>query len=78
MVGPLPITPGGNRYIITLMDYFSKWPEADPVKDKRTDTVASFLYRMLCRFVNVMYSKIDLYVCMHICMFVLKKLKATN
>ena len=47
MVGPLPITPGGNRYIITLMDYFSKWPEAEPVKDKRADTVASFLYRML-------------------------------
>ena len=26
LVGPLPETARGNRYIITLVDYFSKWP----------------------------------------------------
>ena len=26
LIGPLPLTKSGNRYIITLVDYFSKWP----------------------------------------------------
>ena len=30
LVGPLPETKRGNKYIITLTDYFSKWPEAAP------------------------------------------------
>ena len=33
------------------MDYFSKWPEAEPVKDKRAETVALFCYRIIARFV---------------------------
>ena len=28
LMGPMPETPRGNRYIITLTDYFSKWAEA--------------------------------------------------
>ena len=28
LVGPLPETKRGNKYIITLSDYFSKWPLA--------------------------------------------------
>ena len=28
LIGPMPETPRGNRYIITLTDYFSKWAEA--------------------------------------------------
>ena len=51
MVGQLPVTANGNMYVIILMDYFSKWPEAEPVKDKQAETVASFLYRMIARFV---------------------------
>ena len=49
MIGPLPATSNGHRYIITLVDYFSKWPEAEPVKDKKAGTVAGFLYRIICR-----------------------------
>ena len=39
-----------NHYIVTLMDYFSKWPEAEPLKDKSAHGVASFLFRMICRY----------------------------
>jgi transposase InsO family protein len=30
MIGPLPITPRGNRYILTMIDGYSKWAEAIP------------------------------------------------
>ena len=28
LIGPLTESPRGNKYIITLTDYFSKWAEA--------------------------------------------------
>ena len=48
-MGPLPVTAKGNKYIITLVDYFSKWPEAEALPDKSSKGVALFLYRMMCR-----------------------------
>ena len=33
------------------MDYFSRWPEARPLKMANADTVATFLYEeIICRF----------------------------
>ena len=49
MIGKLPKTNDGNQYIITLMDYFSKWPEAEAVKSKSAETIAQFLYKEICR-----------------------------
>jgi len=34
LIGPLPETPRGNKYIVVLTDYFSKWTEAAPLQDK--------------------------------------------
>lgn len=45
----LPITKKGNRYCITLIDYFSKWAEAQPVPTKEAKHVAEFLYKMFMR-----------------------------
>jgi transposase InsO family protein len=33
VVGPLPITSKGNRYILTFIDKFTKYPEAIPLAD---------------------------------------------
>ena len=33
------------------MDYLYKWPEAEPLKDESAHGVASFLFRMICRYV---------------------------
>ena len=52
MIGPLPLTKKGNRYIVTLVDYFSKWPEAAPLPDKTAPGVALFLYELFCRLVS--------------------------
>lgn len=51
LVGPLPRTAQGNRYIVTLVDYFSKWPEAEAIPDKSATSVALFLYKMICRYI---------------------------
>ncbi|CAG8749256.1 10422_t:CDS:2, partial [Rhizophagus irregularis] len=49
-VGPLPITTNGNKYIITAMDYLTKWPEARPVKEATAEQAALFIYEeIICR-----------------------------
>ncbi|KAL5508860.1 hypothetical protein EMCRGX_G004118 [Ephydatia muelleri] len=50
LIGPLPETKKGNKYIVTLLDYFSKWPEACPIPNKTALAVAQFLFEMFCRF----------------------------
>src|SRR6266508_2364766 len=44
IVGPLPVTERGNRYIVTCIDYMTKWAEAKPLPDKSARQVAWFLY----------------------------------
>ena len=44
MIGPLPETPRGNKYVVTLTDYFSKWAEATPLPSKHAEGVARFIY----------------------------------
>jgi Integrase zinc binding domain/Integrase core domain len=49
-VGPLSITERGNRYIITAIDYFTRWPEARAVKEATAEEAAKFIYEeLICR-----------------------------
>jgi hypothetical protein len=43
MLGPLPITSAGNKYLVIITDYFSKWVEALPVPNMEATTVANVL-----------------------------------
>ena len=45
ILGPLPRTSDGNKYILVVIDYFSKWPEAFPIPDQEATTVAEVLVR---------------------------------
>ncbi|GBM75960.1 Retrovirus-related Pol polyprotein from transposon 412 [Araneus ventricosus] len=45
ILGPFPVTTKGNRYVLVLMDYFTKWPEAIPIPDQEAATVAEELVR---------------------------------
>ena len=44
LVGPLHKTPRGHKYIMTVTDYYTKWAEAAPLKDKTATSVADVLY----------------------------------
>ena len=43
LVGPLACTEEGNKYIIVVTDYFTKWPEARAAPTKEAFHVANFL-----------------------------------
>ncbi|GBM52432.1 Retrovirus-related Pol polyprotein from transposon 412 [Araneus ventricosus] len=45
ILGPFPVTTKGNRYVLVLMDYFTKLPEAIPIPDQEASTVAEELVR---------------------------------
>ena len=45
------LTPDGYRYILVIANYFSKWTEAFPIKNKCADTVADVLVdKIILRF----------------------------
>src|SRR6266496_4796285 len=51
VVGPLSITPKGNRYIIVAVEYLSKWQEAKVVTEANALSISNFLYQnIICRF----------------------------
>ena len=49
LVGPLACTEEGNKYIIVVTDYFTKWPEARAAPTKEAFHVANFLFDLFLR-----------------------------
>src|SRR3954454_16636756 len=50
IVGPLPVTERKNRYIVTAMDYMTKWPKARALSEATAEQVANFIYEdIICR-----------------------------
>lgn len=50
IVGPLPISDQGNKYLITYIDHFSRWCEAYPVPEIGSKDVARTLLDFTSRF----------------------------
>ena len=49
LVGPLYTTARGNRYIIVLVDYLTKWVEAEPLEKTESEDVIRFLINVFSR-----------------------------
>ena len=51
ILGPIPPSKQGNRYLVVLVDYFTRWVEAFPLPDQKAETVAhQVVYNFICRF----------------------------
>ena len=50
LIGPIsPETEEGYKYILTFVDYATRYPEAIPLKDATTESVADALFTIYCR-----------------------------
>ncbi len=50
-MGPLPLTVQHNKYVLVMVEHFSKWIELVPSPDKSSEGVAyAFLNRVLSHF----------------------------
>ena len=51
IVGPFPRSDSGNKYVLVLGDYFTKWMEAYPLRNIEAQTVAeTFVHEFVSRF----------------------------
>ena len=51
IMGPLPMSSKGNRYILVITDLFSKWVEAFPMRSTDTESLATILINeVVCRY----------------------------
>ena len=50
LVTNLPVTPEGYNTIVTAVDYTSKWVESRALKGKFAESVAEFMYDLVCHF----------------------------
>ena len=51
VMGPLPVSARGNRYVIVMADYFTKWAEAIATPNQEAKTVADvFVRHFLTKF----------------------------
>ena len=50
VVGPLPKTLTGKRYIVVAVDHFTKWVEARALEDADAQSITQFIYEeIICR-----------------------------
>ena len=44
IVGKLPLTSNGNKWILTMVDHFTRWPIAIPIPDRESATIAKAIF----------------------------------
>ena len=43
IMGPLITSSRGNKYVLVVGDYFTKWTEVYPLPDQKAETIATAL-----------------------------------
>ncbi|CAH8866152.1 unnamed protein product [Trichobilharzia szidati] len=60
IIGPLPTSRRGNRYILVMVDYFTKWCEAVPLQQQDAPTIGrAFVDNWVSRFGAPLYLHSD-------------------
>ena len=49
IVGPLPRSRSGNRYVLVMCDYATRYPEAVPLRNINAETIMEELVRIFAR-----------------------------
>jgi hypothetical protein len=50
ILGPLPLTSSGNKYLLVITDYFSKWADAIPIPTQETKVIIDALMIFISNF----------------------------
>ena len=51
VVGPFPKSDQGNKYVLIISDYFTRWTEAYPIPNQEAVTIAETLVmEYICRY----------------------------
>jgi len=50
IIGPFPPTSRYKKYILVIVDYFTKWIEAEPLQRITSQQIKSFVWKNICRF----------------------------
>ena len=50
MVGPLKKAPSGFTHLLVVVDKFTKWIEAKPITNIRSEEAIKFFLDIICRF----------------------------
>merc|ERR1712055_1107203 len=48
LIGPLPLTSSGNKYILVVTDFLSRYTTIKPLPNKSADTTAEGLWSIFC------------------------------
>ena len=57
ILGPLPLTPRGNKFVLVVTDYFTKWTESYAIPNQEASTVAEKLVSEFVRRFGVLREK---------------------
>jgi hypothetical protein len=51
LVGPLPPSQGGNKFVVVAVEYFTRWIEAKQLATITSKTVKKFFWQnIICKF----------------------------
>jgi len=51
ILGPFPITVGQFKFIVVVIEYFTKWIEVEPLTTITTEKMVKFIWKsIICRF----------------------------
>ena len=49
MTGPLPTTDDGNRFVLTMTDYYTKFVDFFALQNKQASGIALCIWTFVCR-----------------------------